>query len=280
MAESLRTLARQTPGRYLIPNLITLSSLVFAIVSAHNSIQGNFEFAAWLVLWCTLLDKLDGTMARLLNATSEFGVELDSFADYMAFAVAPTTLVFGVLTKVEGAALAGADLQSLQLFSVLFLLAGAVRLARFNVMPGSARFMFGLPTTAAGGLIASLTLVLLRWNGTLVGDVVAGVFPYLLFVFAILEVSTLRLPKLGGLDEPMIAVYVKANAIVVPLLIVMRKLPEVVFLSAAVFVVGGFVWCARNRRAVDAVLAAEGLIVLDGPAEAPASPEHERGGGI
>ena len=80
--------------RYLVPNGCTALSMLFGCASAVCSSTQQFELAAWLILWGVLLDKLDGLMARLMNATSNFGVQFDSFADFIVFGIAPAALVY------------------------------------------------------------------------------------------------------------------------------------------------------------------------------------------
>ena len=72
--------------RYLIPNGFTAASMVLGVISAYLSAHDHFTLAAWMITWGVLLDKLDGSAARLFNASSGFGVQFDSFADF-AFAI-------------------------------------------------------------------------------------------------------------------------------------------------------------------------------------------------
>ena len=75
--------------RYTIPNSFTSLSLLLGIASIVTSQIGELELAAWIIVWCGLLDVLDGLSARLLKATSDFGAEFDSMADLVSFGVAP-----------------------------------------------------------------------------------------------------------------------------------------------------------------------------------------------
>ena len=80
--------------RYLVPNAFTSMSLILGLISVVLSVRGNPALAAWLILWGVLLDKLDGSAARLLNASSPFGAQLDPFADFVSFGIAPAALFF------------------------------------------------------------------------------------------------------------------------------------------------------------------------------------------
>ena len=87
--------------KYFVPNGFTALSMLFGLASVATSAAAyvdhvagrpsadQFVLAAWMVCWGVLLDKLDGTSARLMKATSAFGVQFDSFADFVAFGIAP-----------------------------------------------------------------------------------------------------------------------------------------------------------------------------------------------
>lgn len=134
--------------RYLIPNAITSASLVLGLASAWQSAQGAPELAAWMIVWGVLLDTLDGAAARLLRASSALGAQLDSFADFVVFGVAPAALVAS-LSGPWGMA-AGA----------VFAVSTALRLARFNTSPADPAAFQGIPTTTCGGVAALSWLVL------------------------------------------------------------------------------------------------------------------------
>jgi CDP-diacylglycerol--serine O-phosphatidyltransferase len=194
-AGGTRTLVRL---RYTIPNSVTALSLLLGLGSIVMAQVGDLEFAAWLIVWCGLLDTLDGMAARLLKATSSFGAEFDSMADLVSFGVAPAILVFNA-----GLQLAGIDLESGQFWVLIvacgvFVLAGAMRLARFNLATDQPRtgWFTGVPiTVAGGGLISSLILVLIRHDDISILFPLHLYFPVLMFVLAIMMVSRLRFPK-------------------------------------------------------------------------------------
>ena len=85
--------------RYTIPNSFTAASLLLGIASIVTTQLGGREYlelAGWMIVWCGLLDTMDGVAARVLKATSSFGAEFDSMADLVAFGVAPAILVLKV----------------------------------------------------------------------------------------------------------------------------------------------------------------------------------------
>lgn len=136
-------------GVYLIPNLITTASLFagfFAIVAA---IDGRFLKAAWAIFIALILDGLDGRIARMTHSTSSFGVQYDSLADLVAFGVAPALLVYLWALKPFK--------QFGWVAAFLFVVCGALRLARFNVQSGTMdpRYFNGFPIPAAAMVIAT-----------------------------------------------------------------------------------------------------------------------------
>ncbi|MFY9268263.1 MAG: CDP-diacylglycerol--serine O-phosphatidyltransferase [Candidatus Manganitrophaceae bacterium] len=140
-------------GVYIIPNLFTSGNLfcgVFAIISVFNA---EYVMAAIAILSASIFDSLDGKMARLTHTTSRFGVEYDSLADLVSFGVAPGLLIYSWALSGYG------RLGWVAVF--LFIVCGALRLARFNVQvsgPESKDFV-GLPIPAAASLIATLVML-------------------------------------------------------------------------------------------------------------------------
>lgn len=138
---------RQVPVRMLVPNFFTLLGLCAGLTSIRMSIEGRWELALGLVVFAAALDGIDGRVARLLKASSRFGAELDSLADFVNFGVAPAFLIF---TWGLG------ELKSVGWICVMiFALASALRLARFNVAideekpKWQSNFFIGMPTPAA-----------------------------------------------------------------------------------------------------------------------------------
>jgi CDP-diacylglycerol--serine O-phosphatidyltransferase len=122
--------------RYSIPNSFTALSLLLGLGSIVTTQVGDLEFAAWLIVWCGLLDTMDGLAARLLKATSDFGAEFDSMADLVSFGVAPGVLVFNAGLQLGGVEVESGQFWVLLLACGVFVLAGAMRLARFNLGTG------------------------------------------------------------------------------------------------------------------------------------------------
>jgi CDP-diacylglycerol--serine O-phosphatidyltransferase len=135
------------PVRMLVPNFFTLLGLCAGLTSIRMSIEERWDVALAAIVFAALLDGVDGRVARLLKASSRFGAELDSLADFVNFGVAPAMLLF---TWGLG------DMKSVGWICVLiFALASALRLARFNVAVDDdkpkwqSNFFIGMPTPAA-----------------------------------------------------------------------------------------------------------------------------------
>lgn len=170
-----------------IPNLFTLSNLLFGFLSIGLVLQQDFQNAAILILAGMMLDSLDGRLARKLGVESTFGKELDSLADIVTFGVAPAVLIFSTTFNeldILGMVIAG-----------LFPVFGAIRLARFNAdkTPDN-KYFTGVPITAAGGLIALLTIF-----QSFLPDVAIAVAHTFLCV---LMVSTVKIPSLKSVPIP------------------------------------------------------------------------------
>lgn len=125
------------PFLHLLPNVVTMLGLCAGLTSIRFVFGGNYEMASALILFAALIDGLDGQLARRLNATSDFGAELDSLSDFLNFGVAPGLLIYQYLLVEAGA---------LGWIAVLvYVSCCCLRLARFNVMKDSA------PPESAGG---------------------------------------------------------------------------------------------------------------------------------
>ncbi len=135
---------------YILPNLITTGNLFFGFFSIVKSLQGDFSWAAFAIVLAAIFDVLDGRVARMTNSTSEFGVQYDSLCDLISFGLAPALLMHQAGLKDAG--------RIGWIVCFMFLAAGALRLARFNVQSsiGKASGDFtGLPIPMAAGVVAT-----------------------------------------------------------------------------------------------------------------------------
>ncbi len=224
--------------KFLVPNSCTAFSLVLGLASVVNSIHGNFELAAWMVLWGVLLDKLDGTFARLLNASSEFGAQLDSFADFVSFGIAPAALFYFGLADNEMV-----HAGWLQAGCMVFVVATAARLARFNVSePPLGQLMFyGIPTTFMGAIFASgfLTAKQFQWS-----DESMALVPFLLFLAAVAMVSSVKLPKIKPRKGMALNIFQAANVLTAYIIAPLQMFPQILFIQGIFYVTVGVIWYA------------------------------------
>ncbi|MGH9461503.1 MAG: CDP-diacylglycerol--serine O-phosphatidyltransferase [Vicinamibacteria bacterium] len=177
-------------GIYFLPSLFTVANIFCGFYSIVSSMKGELELAAMLIGWAILLDTLDGRVARLANASSEFGKEFDSLADVVSFGVAP-----GVLAYTWGLHL-WPRIGWLACF--LFLICGIMRLARFNIQSAAGkRYFVGMPIPAAAGVIASIVFM---FPEPLTGRNQAIPILFLEPSLALLMVSTLRYYSFKDID--------------------------------------------------------------------------------
>jgi len=210
--------------RYLAPNVITLSSMIFGLVSLWSCHNGDFPLAAWLIIYAVLTDRLDGLVARAVKGTSELGMQLDSFADFLNFGIAPAFLVLTYLTSRPDLPYGSGTLHTL-LFVACggYMLCAVFRLARYNVLSDDqvpTKMFFGFPTTLAGGLLAIWMLLLLKYDphiptfggGKLFGEALVTpaaiwkYFPIAVVVLGYLMASRLPMPKVGMTKNKLVSI--------------------------------------------------------------------------
>ena len=254
---------RSHPWRFWLPNLVTAASITFGILSILASVEGHPISAAWYILWCTLADKLDGSVARFVHGNSNFGVQLDSFGDFLAFGIAPATLIYSSLAHAPGMGYeSGWRHAFLLVAAVGYVLAVCFRLARFNItsMPAWApRIFFGVPTTVVGGTVASLFLTLWKYGdspvmsraaftdfhlfgGLSIPEGAMRAFPIYLVVGALLMVLTLRTPKLGKTPWPVANVAILALTILAYVVGPARIVPEYLLCYAFTVIVASLIY--------------------------------------
>jgi CDP-diacylglycerol---serine O-phosphatidyltransferase len=218
--------------RYLAPNAITAASMMFGMVSLWSAHRGDFSLAAWMIIYAVLTDRLDGVVARLLKATSDLGVQLDSFADFLNFGVAPAFLSFSYLSQRPELPYFGPGWPRVLLMVTCggWVLAAVFRLARYNITSDEkipTTIFFGIPTTLAGGLMAIWFLVFLKYDPTyplfggprVFGDFVTPLWvwkylPVALVVGAYLMASSLPMPKVGLARNKAVTAFVLTGILI------------------------------------------------------------------
>jgi CDP-diacylglycerol---serine O-phosphatidyltransferase len=233
------------PARFVAPNAVTCTGLVIGLASIYTSFTSTtregFLAAAWFILYSVLLDKLDGTVARGLKASSEFGVQLDSFSDFVTFGMAPAALIIRAIPWALPEWESGTSNDLLMALGALYVLAAALRLAKFNVTTATIgpKFFLGLPSTSSGGIIASGFLAKHELD---LDDSVLKIFVGALFINAVLMVSNLPQPKLHLSKMPSFRVFQIFVVLSVYILVPLHRFPTYIFLAATLYTVIGFVY--------------------------------------
>ena len=232
--------------RQAVPSVVSGVSMLCGLASVLMSSEGRFGWAGWLIVYSMVLDKADGAVARALGAGSALGVEMDSFSDFTVFGIAPAALTWFLATA------AGAPVAWVAFAAAVCPLAAAVRLARFNVAGHDDHdFFSGVPTTFAAGLFATLVLSLIDLGlivegspASSTGGAVAALPPAII-ALSVLMLSGLRIPKLKRRASRALNVFQWSVAAVWVVLAAAQRLPEVLFLVGAGYLVAG---CLAGRR--------------------------------
>jgi CDP-diacylglycerol---serine O-phosphatidyltransferase len=245
-------------GAYLLPNLLTAFSLlcgIVAIVLCLEYLNGQtltreghplFTSAAWLIIASMVFDFLDGKVARMVHAESEFGVKIDSLTDFVSFGIAPVVLAYTALLPHEPLAVQAAACGA-------YLFGGAWRLARFNCeaanCSGSSTHFTGLPIPAAATFICSLVLITpgAENNGAgfmgrsftmfppaLAGALAAG----MLLVLAVLMMSRIPFPAFKKTNRRNLVLFGGVGIFILVLMLVL-PLPNIVFLIMVLYLTFG-----------------------------------------
>jgi len=228
-------------GVYILPNLFTSANLIFGFYSILYSIRGAFVEASFFVLISIVLDSLDGRIARMTNSVSKFGIEYDSLSDLVAFGVAPAVLIY---------------LWSLSSFgkwgsvtACLFVLCGALRLARFNIQIGivESKVFNGLAIPAAAAVIVT---------GVLLYDYLVGPGPcqHILILAAVvilslLMVSNVKYYSFKNLNYFSRKPFMSFLLIVLILLIIVAEPQVMIFTVALGYTLSGTIWTLMKMTA-------------------------------
>jgi CDP-diacylglycerol---serine O-phosphatidyltransferase len=244
--------------RYYLPNAVTGVGIAFAAIAVQRAVEGRYRTAAWWAMYCLLTDNVDGAIARRLRAASPFGAQLDSFADFFSFGVAPATVFYAFFANTPGAGWTDPVHRAvLGVLVLLLILCVAARLARYNVthsIGGARRFFFGWPTTYIGGMLAALFALALKygdpaWTAAdpssdqlrLLGDVrldgLMPLLPWLLLPASLSMVSRLRMPRAAPTGRRWIDLLLVVTMVVGYCFGLARRLPEYLVAGGVVYMV-------------------------------------------
>lgn len=231
-----------------IPNLFTLLNLVFGcfaivcILQNGIAIQYNAEGGQYIDIpekivmgslfigLAAVVDFLDGFVARLFNASSEMGKQLDSLADVVSFGVAPSMIMYQLLRASFAGQENGIEISIAWLLpAFLIAAAGAYRLARFNIDNSQAYGFKGVPIPAAGLLIASFPLIYWYSSSETITNILLN--KWVLYGI-IIAVSWLMISKL-----PLMALKFKEKSLI-------ANMPKIVLLAVAIIAAIFLKWLA------------------------------------
>lgn len=257
--------------RYLAPNLITLSSMIFGLVSLWSAAHGNPALAAWMIIYAVLTDRLDGLVARAVKGTSELGMQLDSFADFLNFGVAPAYLVLTYLSSRPDLPYQdGTGNTLLWIACGAYMLCAVFRLARYNILSDDqipTKIFFGVPTTLAGGLLAIWMLLMLKYDpfidayggdfggAKLFGDSLETpvaawkYFPLAVAILGYLMASRLPMPKVGMTKNKLVSAFLLILVVTGYICGFAMHFPEICFWMPTVWCVMFLIWGQASAKA-------------------------------
>jgi len=251
---------------YFLPNLLTAGNLFCGFVALTKIVEANLangdfsqiKYALGFILLACIFDLFDGRVARMGGIESPFGREFDSLADLISFGAAPAFLVHRVVLR---DVFTGPNFDRPEIgwfIASIYLLCGAFRLARFNCLAaqagsGGGKEFLGFPIPSAAGLVASLTLMIIKLNEN---ERDLGKWKYflvivLLFLSAMM-VSTVKYPTFKSLGLRSTSTFLKAigAALFLGLILVFREKILYYVLPAffTLYLIYGFIRPRISRR--------------------------------
>jgi len=232
-------------GIYILPNLFTTGNLFCGFWSIISVFHEKYFYAAMAILLAAVFDVLDGKVARLTGSGSKFGIQYDSLADLVSFGIAPAVLAFNWALRPYG--------RFGWFAAFLFVVCGALRLARFNVMAasGDTKYFKGLPIPAAASMVSLVILLYLRLIETgWIKDIVVLVAIYIL---AFLMVSNIRYSSFKELNLAKRKPFSLFIFVVLTMIVIVMEPVVVLFVFVLFYICSGpvgmiFAW--RKKRAM------------------------------
>ncbi|MBP8960333.1 MAG: CDP-diacylglycerol--serine O-phosphatidyltransferase [Bacteroidales bacterium] len=175
-----------------IPNTITILNLASGFVAIILILNQNIVTGCWIVVAAMVFDFSDGFAARLLNAYSDLGKELDSIADVVSFGVAPGLIIYELFTGTGNPGLSVLFIA----ISTLFPVCAGLRLARFNIDTDQTHFFRGLPTPAAALSVISIVFALEYGSKDIINNFIESKISLAIFTLTISILMVSRLPMI------------------------------------------------------------------------------------
>lgn len=172
-----------------IPNTITSLSLLCGLTAIHYALKAEFNIVFMLIVLSAIFDFADGFAARLLNAKSDIGLQLDSLVDMVSFGVAPAFVMFTLIRTETAISIGSLNSEHLAYIAFLLPVSSALRLAKFNIDTTQRTYFKGLPTPANALFFVSLPFLIEQ-----IGCVHPGLLSILLIIiFSFLMVSSVKM---------------------------------------------------------------------------------------
>ena len=225
---------------YVLPNLFTTASLFAGFAGILWAVEGRFHWAALAILISCVCDGLDGKVARMTRASSEFGVQFDSLADLVAFGVNPALMIYLWQTSAYG--------RLGMVSSFLFVACGALRLARFNVVASRGRslrpkkFFVGLPIPAAACVLATLLLFTSYMDAELVGTILPPFCLGLMYVLSLLMISKVRYASFKDVEVAKAHPYTASVSVVLLFVLVASEPRLLAFIFFMTYLLSGLAY--------------------------------------
>jgi len=223
--------------------------MFFGFYAILLAFKGKYVHSAWAIFVAMIFDGLDGWVARMTHTTTKFGIELDSLSDLIAFGVAPAVLSYSWSLRYFGRLGWGA--------AFLYVICGALRLARYNVQMGSteSKAFTGLPIPGAASMVAAVVLFYNEFWGELTGK--NYLFLLLSIFLAILMVSTLRYHGIKELSSKKRMPFWLLVVVVVTIILIFMYPELMIFFFSTGYMLWGLIENAiifKRRRGLRSVV--------------------------
>ncbi len=250
MLESQRKNRKFRRGIYVLPTLFTIGTIFCGFYAVINTLKGEFDMAAIAIGLAVVCDGLDGRIARLTNSCSDFGIQIDSLADVMAFGMAPAVLayVWGMKSLVPTSPPYAKHVQQIGwIVCFAFVICGAMRLARFNLQSGRAsgpagipsrKSFVGMPIPAGAGLVAA---VVHFFPDPITFWTVGALWGLLVGFLSFLMISTIRYPSFKHIDLRSRRSYVNVSLLALLIALIYLYSQVVLLILTTVYASSGLI---------------------------------------
>jgi len=215
----------------IVPGTFTMGNVVCGFLAILSAFEGNTTTACWFIVLAGFLDALDGKVARLSGTTSQFGVELDSLADFLSFGVAPAVLVYSIKLNTLG--------KWGWMISIVFIMAASYRLARFNLLADTEekKDFLGLPVpVAAFALVSYIIFSFKMWGQLEYGELLVS----MIILLAMLMVSQVRYEFMPDrFDSRQNRIKLIIALVVIPIIIIKPRL--ILFPLVSLYILYGLI---------------------------------------